>query len=422
MRVFVFLFTVALALSVFLSAARNAQAQSVQRIAAIVNDEVISGFDIEQRTLLIIASTRSEDNPQARQRFRNQVLQQLIDERLQMQEAQRYGVRVQESEITRAIARIERQNNMVEGGVGRLMQQRGIAPTTLEQQLRAEIAWTKLVSRRLRPQIKIGDDEVEEVYQDFKRNAGKTEHNISEIFVRVNDAADAAVARETAEKLADDVRRGANFANLARQFSANATAARGGNIGWVRPGQLNNDLEVVVVGMREGEISQPIRSGDGYYIIKLHKRRKILEADPGTTKLTLKRLLLPLAPGAGETEAKTQSELASTVAGSVRGCDQIEKVAKELRTTEFGDLGTVLLGNMPANIRRVLADLPVGAFSRPIRSEEGILLLMICDKVEPKAANITRKQVEQSLIEKRLSVMRQRYIRDLRRLAVVEMR
>lgn len=397
-------------------------AQSVQRIAAIVNDEVISGFDIEQRTRLIIASTGGEDTPKARKRFRAQVLQQLVDERLQLQEAKRYNVGVARQEITRAIVTIERQNRMPEGGVQRMMEGRGISPITLENQLRAEISWSKLIQRRLRPTIQIGEEEIEETYQSFKRNAGKPEHNISEILVPVDSPEKADEAKQVADRLVENLRKGGKFSALARQFSASATAARGGNIGWVQPGQLNQDLGAVVSGMREGDISAPLRSGGGYYIIKLHKRRKILEADPGNTKLTLKRLVLPLAKDLSPAEVKSQSDLAAAIAGTVNGCDQIKSVAEELRTKQFGDLGTIKLGDMPAKIRAAVINLPVGSFSKPIRSEEGVMLLMVCKRVKPASTNITRKQVEDGLISKRLSVMTQRYIRDLRRTAVVELR
>ena len=400
----------------------SAWAQSSLRIAAIVNDEVISGFDIEQRIRLIIASTGGKDTSAARKRFRAQVLQQLVDERLQLQEAKRYKVRVAKQEIARAIVSIERQNNIPEGGIQRMMQINGISPITLENQLTAELSWSKLVRRRLKPSIQIGEEEIEETLQKFKRNTGKPEHNISEILVPVNSPEKADEARQAAERLAENLNKGGNFSALARQFSASATAARGGNIGWVQPGQLNRDLDAAISGMREGDISAPIRSGGGYYILKLHKRRKILEADPGKTKLTLKRLLLPLAKDVSSEEVKSQSDLAAAVAGMVNGCGQIETVAQELRTKQFGDLGTVKLADMPAYIRAAVRNLPVGNFSKPIRNADGILLLMVCKRVEPPSANITRKQVEDGLVSKRLSVMTQRYIRDLRRSAVVEMR
>jgi peptidyl-prolyl cis-trans isomerase SurA len=292
----------------------------------------------------------------------------------------------------------------------------------LEFQIRAEISWTKLIRRRLRPSIQIGEEEIENTYQNFKRNAGRPEHNISEILLPVESPTKAGEARQAADRLLENLRKGGNFAALARQFSASATAAQGGNIGWVQPGQLNPALDDAVAALGEGDISEPIRSGGGYYIIKLHKRRKILEADPGKTKITLKRLLLPLAKDVSPAEVKSQSDLAAAVAGTVNGCDQVKTVAEELRTKQFGDLGTVLLGEMPAKIRAAVTNLPVGRFSKPIRRDTGILLLMVCKRVKPPSTTVTRKQVEDGLISKRLAVMTQRYIRDLRRTAVVELR
>jgi peptidyl-prolyl cis-trans isomerase SurA len=162
----------AMALALLLALAAPAAAQQVQAIAAIVNDQVISAFDVEQRTRLVIASTRLRDTPENRRRIRGQVLRNLIDETLQLQEAQRAGISVQGADVKRAFATLEQQNNMPPGGLVRFLEQAGIAQETLERQITSEIAWGRLIGRRISPTITIGDEEIDETLARLQSSRG----------------------------------------------------------------------------------------------------------------------------------------------------------------------------------------------------------------------------------------------------------
>jgi peptidyl-prolyl cis-trans isomerase SurA len=398
-----------------------ARAQDIQRIAAIVNDEVVSRYDVEQRIQLVIATSRLDDTKQVRRRLRQQVLRGLIDESLQIQAAKRHSVRVNKSELARAYIYIEQQNKVPRGGLARFMEAKHIPKSALEAQLRAEISWSKLVRRRLSRNVQIGDEEVDEVLARLQANAGRSEQKISEIFLPMDSPEQEEEVRRTSAALLQQLRDGATFAAMARQFSRGATASQGGAVGWVQPGQLATALDQAIANLQIGAISEPIRAGGGYYLLQLHERRQIAAAGKTGMKLNLKQLILPVAKGAGDEAVESQINLARTASEKAQGCGAVEAVAKTLKV-DAGDLGSMALTDLPENIAAAVEDLAIGRFSAPIRNKGNVMLLMVCKRDKIKGKGPSRESISQTLTRRRLATLAQRYLRDLRRSAVVELR
>ena len=167
--------------SVAITAATSGKTQTVQRIAAIVNDELITAYDLDSRIRLVIYSTRLPNTADTRRRIRGQVLRTMIDERLQMQEAKRRNISVSRRDLQRAKASIERQNKLPKGDLENVMKQNGIPLASINEQLRTAIAWSKLIGRRLRPRITIGEDEIDESLQRIRSRQGQSEYRLSDI-------------------------------------------------------------------------------------------------------------------------------------------------------------------------------------------------------------------------------------------------
>jgi peptidyl-prolyl cis-trans isomerase SurA len=402
--------------------AAPALTQDVQRIAAIVNDEVISRYDVEQRIRLVIATSRLQDSTQTRRRLRQQVLRGLIDESLQLQAAKRHSIRVGKSDLAHAFRFIEKQNKVPVGGLDRYMQQSGIPKPALEVQLRAQISWSKLVRRRLGRNVQIGDEEVDEALARLQANAGRWEQRISEIFLPVDSPDQVEEVRHASIGLLRQLREGASFAAMARQFSRGATAAQGGAVGWVQPGQLATALDQAIGKLQLDDISDPIEAAGGYYLIQLHERRKIAAAAQSGLKLALKQIVLSVAEDAKEADYAARETLARTVAESSKGCGNVESAAKDLKLASAGDLGSVKLTDLPGNIAAAVKDLAVGRFSPPIRKKGSVMLLMVCKREKIKGQGPSRESITKNLTQQRLAMLAQRYLRDLRRSAVVELR
>ena len=255
------------------------------RPAAVVNDDIISVLDLAMRVELAIVAAGVQDTQEVRRRLTPQVLRGLIDERLQMQEAKRLDIDVTDVQVAGALDQIASQNNMTEGQFLTMLRNRGILPTTLIDQIRAQIAWQNVIRRSIRPKVVIAPEEVEEVVTRLNARRGAIERRVSEIFIPVETAAKEGEALQYANRLVQELQNGANFSGLARQFSQSGTASLGGDMGWVREGELDPALETVLAQMGPGEASRPIRTLSGFYILMLSDLRKNDGSDIDRTRI-----------------------------------------------------------------------------------------------------------------------------------------
>jgi peptidyl-prolyl cis-trans isomerase SurA len=399
-----------------------AQAQEVQRIAAIVNDEVISLYDLVSRTRLALLTTGLPDTPENRRRMQPQVLRALIDERIQAQEAARQNITVSDADMADAIRRVEENNRMQRGGLEALIRDLGAERSAILSQIRAGVMWQKLVNRKLRSSLQVGEDEIDEQVALLKSAQGTAEYLLAEIFLAVDTPDQEDEIRQAAMGIAEQVRRGAPFASVARQFSQSASAAAGGDIGWVRQGTLEQQVEAVVEAMQPGQMTEPLRSVGGYYIYALRNRRTVAGASPEETKVAIRQMLIPLERSAAAAEVESHEQLAQAVRDSVSGCDDLERVAKEMGVPPPTQPQQLRLGELAPRIREAVTPLKVGEASAPIKIDQGLLMLMLCSREEPPSNLPSRDDIAEGLLRQRLDLAARRYLRDLRRAAFVDVR
>ncbi|UEM05272.1 peptidylprolyl isomerase [Skermanella rosea] len=247
--------------------------RSVEGIAAVVNDDIISMSDLSARLQLALVSSGLPGTAEVRQRLTPQVLRSLIDERLQMQEAARANISVTDKEIDDAFGRVAEQNQMKRDQLEKMLSSQGVPRSALESQIRATIGWGKLVQRRLRPSIEIGEEEIDAVLRRIEANAGKPEYLAAEIYLAVDSPEREEEVRRLADRLVEQIGQGASFPAVARQFSQSAGATNGGDLGWVQQGQLPEELDTTLRDLRPGQVSRPIRSLTGYHILLLREQR-----------------------------------------------------------------------------------------------------------------------------------------------------
>ncbi|HSK41088.1 MAG TPA: peptidylprolyl isomerase [Arenibaculum sp.] len=398
---------------------QSAPVQMVERIAAVVNDDIVSLSDLEARIRLAILSSGLPDTPETRQRLHPQVLRLLIDERLQLQEAGRANISVSDEEIAEGLANIARQNGMEPEAMEAMLAARGVPVSTLRSQLRANIAWSKLVQRRIRPTIEIGEDEVDRVLDRIQANAGKPEYLVGEIFLAVDSPDQDEDVRRLAERLVEQIRQGANFPAVARQFSQSAGAASGGDLGWVQSGQLPEELDRQLTQMQPGQLSLPVRSVSGYHILLVRDQRAVMAGDPAAVRVGLKQVFVPADPGADEATMKARIEALRAELGS---CEAMDERAQALADGVSGDLGAVRLGDLPPPVARMVSSLPVGEPSPPMFNDTGALVLMVCSREAPETSAPAREQIMQALGGERMDMLQRRLLRDLRNAAFVDIR
>lgn len=241
----------------------SALTQETQGIAAVVNDEVISAYDLEQRVALIVSSTGVDGTGEAGKRLREQVLRTLIDEKLQIQEAKKLEVVADPKEVDEALNGIAEQNNMTADQLRETLAKGGVHIEALLMQIQSELAWSDLVHKKFMARVVPGDEQVDEVLARMEANAGRPEYLLAEIFLNVESPDDDEEVRRGALRLVEQLRQGAPFNAVARQFSQAATAATGGDLGWVSEGQLSTELDKALVTITPGQISDPIRAVGG---------------------------------------------------------------------------------------------------------------------------------------------------------------
>lgn len=396
--------------------AAAAAGQAASWIAATVNDEVVSAYDIEARLRLVLFSTRLPDTPETRRRYRGQVLRSLIDERLQLQEAARRNVSASERDIRQEMAAIEKRNNIPEGGLNELLTRNDVPPEAVAAQIRAGVAWRKLISRQLRPRVAIGDEEIDEEIDRIRSRQGQMEYRLAEIVMAAERPDQEAAVREAAERLAGQLRQGAQFEEVARQFSQSATAAVGGDLGWVHESDLDESLRDVVPGTSKGALIGPLKALSGYRIVLLADARKIAAG----ARLNMRQLLLPVSSDAGAREVEARIERANELRRDAGDCGAFEALARRVGSPVPPDPGEIVADGLAPEMRSVVEELPAGRVSEPIRTPTGVLLLMVCSRDEQAPPD--RLAVANRLLQQKMSLMARRYMRDLRLSAVIDLR
>ncbi len=394
----------------------------VDRIAAVVNDEVITIRDVEGRLRMAMALSNIPDSPEARRRILPQVMRKMIDERLQLKEAERLKIAMTPAEIDNGIAFIEQQNRQPKGSLLRGLATAGVDPAAVRDQVRADLLWMRVVARVLRPQIRIGDEEVKDRLETIKARQGQPEFRVAEIFLPVDSPDQEQEMRQLADRLLEQLKTGAPFTALARQFSRAPTAATGGVMGWVAEGMIDPDLLGELTTMHPGQVSPVIRAADGFHLVALMDRRIAgTTADPLNASVTLARLVLPVPP-----KGPTMEQLlarAQELTRGLRGCDALDAMARKMGGTPPARLPRSRIGDLEPDLVPIVATLPVGVAAQPVVAQDGIAVVMACERDEATTVQLPSAETIRRMIEdERTDMLARRYLRDLRRAAFVDVR
>ena len=391
------------------------------KIAAIVNDEVISVFDLVSRIRMVLISSSIPDTPENRQRIAGQVLRSLIDEKLELQEAKRQNVTATDAEINKALDQIEKQNNMKSGALNEFMKSRGIDRGALVDQLTASIVWAKLVKRQTVQNTTISDSEIDDGLKRVKEHAGEPQSRVAEIFLAVDNPAQDEEVRHVAERLSQQMKQGARFSAVATQFSQSATAAVGGDIGWVRPDQLPPELAKAAAQLKPGELSAPIRTAGGYYLLLVVDRRTGSSGGAQGEVFDIVQVVFALPAQAGEAQRRTALAEADAIRGAAKDCPTMLKIGKE-KAPQLSSEGKLSASQIAPEMRKLVEAMSVGQVSQPIVQKNGVGVIMLCGKSNTGVAGVTRDDVGETILRQRFDTLARRYLRDLRRSSYVDVR
>ena len=339
-----------------------------------------------------------------------------------MQEAKRLGIRISQSNLEQAYATMESRNNLPKGGLTEILNANGVDRLALMDQIEASQAWSGAVNRTYRGQITVSEEEIDEVITEIKSSKGKPEYLTAEIFLPVDNPNKASEVLANANRLIEQLTKGANFQALARNYSQSASAAVGGDLGWVRQGQLAAEINKALIPLKKVSVAPPIRTVSGYHIIFKRDERIGKGLPPSKEKLNLRQVFLPLAANSTPNDETSLVAKARTMAAGAASCADMEKLEIESGSQLSGSLGIVDTTALPVLVLNAVKNLPVGKASKPIPSEGGVIFLMVCNRTGISALDELRPRIRQSLLNDRLDVSAKGYLRDLRHAAFLDIR
>ncbi|TNE61996.1 MAG: peptidylprolyl isomerase [Alphaproteobacteria bacterium] len=396
--------------------------QSINSIEVLVNDEPISSFDINQRLRLVIAVAGGVSSEQEFLKVREQVIRSMVDERLQLQEAKDVELVIPKEQLEDFFARRAQGLGQQPEQLEKALRQIGSSKKTMLDQMEAELAWSQLVQGRLGSFVSVSDEEVEAFIQRIYDNRGKFEYRLAEIVLLVDSPEQEASVKANAEELASRIRGGASFPDIAQQLSASSTAAVGGDLGWLTGDDVSGAYEQAVKNVKVGEVSDPIRTPGGYVIVAVRDRRRVLTADPLDTQFSLRQLQLTPEKSADADAVAKFEAIASKLHDENTSCSDIAGLAEQAGADGRQEVGVLRLRDLQGEVRAAIEPLQTGGATPIMHMEDGLRVLVVCGREEPEVQEPNFDAIYDQLEQQRLSMMARRYLRDIRRDAIVDYR
>jgi peptidyl-prolyl cis-trans isomerase SurA len=395
---------------------------SVRKATAIVNGSVITDTDVDQRLALVLASSNGKIPDDEKERLRSQVLSNLIDETLEIQEAAANKITIEKSEIAASYARAATQFKKTPAQFSAMIKAMGSSDASLKRQIEGEMAWRRLLGREVEPFVSVSDEEVNQVIARMKAAKGEPEYHVSEIYLSATPANEVQV-QANAQRIMDQVRQGASFAAYARQYSEASTAAVGGDLGWVRAEQLPDQLATPLREMTPGQVGGPIPVGGGFSIIALVDKRQVLTSDPRDALVTLKQVTISFPANVDKATAQPRVTAFSEDLKTLKGCGNVADFAKKW-DAQVVDSDQIKIRDLPPQLQPILVDLRIGEATPPFGgSEGGVHSLVMCGRDDPADKTVPSfDEVSSQMSDERVNLRARRYLRDIRRDAVIEYR
>lgn len=396
---------------------------ALRKAQAIVNNDVITDTDVEQRLNLVLAANGGQIDETERNRLRLQVIRNLIDEKLQLQEASSKDIKVEESEVETAYKRVAANFKKSPVEFEQFLRDNGTAPSAIKAQIRGELAWSRLLRRKVEPLVNVGDDEVKSVIEKMTAAKGTEELNLRKIFLSASAENMAAVMQQAATYVGE-IRAGSSFTVYARQISEDATRNDGGAIGWVRPAQLSDVVAPVVATLQAGQVSDPFPVPGGVEIWKLEEKRAAMSGDPGEAVLSLKQLGINFPATISDAEAQKLVKNFQEQTQAMGGCARADAVAKQLGA-DVASNDAMKLKALPPALQTIMGQLKIGQATPPFGSaKDGVRVLVLCDRDDSatQAKIPTFDEVYAQMNDERVNRQAQKLLRNLRRDAIIDYR
>jgi len=382
-------------------------------VAAVINENIITTYDVRQRMKLMVISSGGQIPQEAMPQVQQQALRDLIEERLKIQETTEYDVKVSDEEIDEELAYMAAQSNLTLNQLEETLVGNGISLNTLKDKIRSDVAWPQLVQGRYHDRIRVSDDEVDGTLDRMREDASKEQFLVSEICIAVDNPSQAQQYYQGSLQLIEQMRRGVPFTVVAQQFSACTTAAVGGDLGWIRAGELPAELDTAIRQLPPGSVTNPIPSEGAFMILAVRDKREA--AVKGEPTFTL--AYASADASMGENAARTALENL----GSAEICFGRALRADLGKDVGYGLLENVTLDQIDPRFREHVEDLSRGDQMPVIEADGYYHSVYVCDKDDGLGLP-SRQAIENRIFNRQLERISQQYLRDVERNSMVDVR
>ncbi len=408
-------------LAPYSSHASTAQKGNAFSIAAVVNDDVITRYDVESRVHFMIATSDAGKSPNAAKQLYPRAIRSLIDEQLQIQEARRNNIEITNEEIEQAILTIEKERGKAAGSLTQHLQKNGVDRATLDLQIRAQIAWNKLLQRRVVPELRVSDAEIKREFEhDNQQKRRISEVRLAALILPVETPEEEASTQQLAANMAKALQGGANLQSVVTRFKAPKLVATSPS--WIAKKQLDPAIANAIKPIQDNGVTEPVRTAAGYQIIMVQGQRIIdyaLDAE-----VFFKEIILNLSPQADKIEVDVLMSIAQEIRKNPGQCGSKTIAGTTSLTGLDFDVNYTRthFSALSPQISPLVRPLKVGQISEPFATPEGIRLLKLCEKTDIEASMKNKEPFMRKLKEEKFKLETLKYMRDLRRDAFIDVR
>lgn len=406
----------------------RARVESIDRIIAVVNNEVITQYELNARLQLALRQMKAQNVPlPPMDVLEKQMLERMVTERVQLQFAKETGIRIDDVQLDRTLQRIAASNNMGIEQFRQAIEKDGVPFAKFREEVRNEIILARLREREAENRVTVSDAEVEHFFSGPQgQDKGETEYNLSHILIQVPEQAspEQIQARKArAEKALAELKQGTNFAQVAASYSDAPDALQGGEVGWRQAGRLPDLFADALNSLQAGELSPILRSPNGFHILKLKEKRG--KDIPLVVEQTHARHIL-IKINELVSEADANRRLVGLKERIDNGADFAELAklnSEDASAQKGGDLGWLSPGDTVPEFERAMNALPVGGLSEPIQSPFGWHLIQVLERRKQDVTDEKRKlQARMAIRERKADEAYTEFVRQLRDQAYVEYR
>lgn len=418
------------------------QPRLADAIIVVVNNEVITRYDFLERYKMIEARLQSQGgNLPPREQLQRQLLERMIVERAQLQQAKETGIKIDDTMLDRAMGRIAEQNKLSMPEFRKRLEEDGLVYSKFRNEIRDEMAIQRLREREVDNKVQVSDAEIDAYMAAHNAPAATApqELHIAQILIRVPENA-------TSKQLADSKRRadevvaqlaaGADFAKLATAYSDGTDGLTGGELGWRSAERLPQLFVDATANLQDGQIAPIVKSGNGFHILKLLGRRtqSVLRADstgaaaaaPAAVKQThASHILIKVNQVVSAAEARRKLlELKQRLDNKAATFEELAKLySNDFSAAKGGDLGWIYPGDTVPEFERAMDALPIGQVSEPIESPFGYHLILVTERKSDDVSQERQRMIaRQAIREQKVEEATQDWLRQVRDRAYVEYR